>query len=272
MADDIRARNNVHEIGHGARPILFAHGFGCDQTIWQFVAPAFADDYRVILFDYVGAGQSDRKAFQYERYANLRGYAQDVLDICTALDLRDLIFVGHSISGMIGLLASLQAPERFARMIMIGSSACYINDPPDYNGGFDRADIVGLLDLMEKNYQGWASFLAPAVMRNAERPELARGLEASFLAADPAVARHFAAATFFTDNRAELALATVPTLLLQTEDDMIVPQAAAEYLHRHLRGSRLHMLRAQGHYPHVSAPEELIQQLQAELAFPLPHP
>lgn len=270
MAHDILARNNVQELGHGARPMLFAHGFGCDQTIWQFVAPAFAGDYRVILFDYVGAGKSDRQAFDHQRYASLHGYVQDVLDICAALDLRDLIFVGHSISGMIGLLASLQAPERFARMIMLGSSACYLNDPPDYTGGFERADVAGLLDLMEKNYQGWASFLAPAVMQNAERPELARGLEASFLAADPAIARHFAAATFYADNRADLAFAKVPALLLQTEDDMIVPQAAAEYLRSHLPGSRLHMLRARGHYPHVSAPAELIQEIRAELSFPPP--
>jgi sigma-B regulation protein RsbQ len=193
-----------------------------------------------------------------------------VLEICAALELSDLIFVGHSISGIIGLLASIRAPERFERLIMIGPSARYLNDPPDYVGGFERADIVGLLDLMEKNYAGWASYLAPLVMQNAERPDLAHELEASFRVTDPEIARHFAAATFFIDHRADLPAVTVPSLILQCADDMIVPPAAADYLHRHLPASTLWMMDATGHYPHVSYAEETIRLMRKYLVQPLP--
>ncbi|NTU79360.1 MAG: alpha/beta hydrolase [Chloroflexales bacterium] len=269
MPLDVIRRNNVQVSGAGTQPLIFAHGFGCAQTIWRFVAPAFAHDYRVVLFDYVGAGLSDHHAFSAERYADLSGYARDVLEICAALDLERSIFVGHSISGMIGLLASIQAPERFERMIMISPSARYVNDPPDYIGGFERADIVGLLDLMEKNYAGWASYLAPLVMRNAERPDLARELEASIRATDPQIAQHFAATTFFIDHRADLPAATVPSLILQCADDMIVPPEAADYLHRHLPASMQWMMQATGHYPHVSHAEETIRLIRKYLAQPL---
>src|ERR1043165_8656832 len=163
MTSDVLRRNNVKVSGHGTQPMMFAHGFGCDQNMWRFVAPAFEEDYKIILFDYVGAGKSDLSAYNAERYGNLNGYAQDVLDICAALDLSDLIFVGHSVSSVVGILASIKEPERFARLILIGPSPCYINHLPDYVGGFERSDIEGLLDLMDKNYIGWANFLAPAV-------------------------------------------------------------------------------------------------------------
>src|SRR5690349_20817886 len=164
MAQDILARNNVTVFGAGRQPLLFAHGFGCDQNMWRFVTPAFQDDYKIVLFDYVGAGKSDYSAYSPARYANLEGYAQDVLDICAALQLRDVIFVGHSVSGMIGLLAAIREPRLFARLILIGPSPRYIDDAPDYRGGFERADIEGLLNLMEKNYIGWAAYLAPVIM------------------------------------------------------------------------------------------------------------
>ncbi|HNP73366.1 MAG TPA: alpha/beta hydrolase [Kouleothrix sp.] len=261
MTNDIVTRNNIHTFGSGTQPIMFAHGFGCAQPIWRLVAPAFADSHQVVLFDYVGAGRSDRSAFSATRYATLAGYAQDVVDICTALDLREIVFVGHSVSGMIGLLASLRMPERFANLILIGSSPRYINDPPDYYGGFEREDIEGLLDLMEKNYRGWASYLAPLVMKNADRPELARELEESFHATEPTIARHFAEATFFTDNRQDLPHVAVRSLLLQCRDDMIVPQQVAEYLRDHIPASTLCELHATGHYPHVSHAAEVIRQL-----------
>src|SRR3712207_3563420 len=166
-------RNNVRMYGRAdGQPMVFAHGFGCDQNMWRFVTPAFEDDYRIILFDFVGSGKSDLRAYSPERYGNLNGYAQDVLDICAAFDLTNIIFVGHSVSTVIGILASIREPERFEHLILVGPSPCYINDPPDYIGGFERADIEGLLDMMDKNYIGWASFLAPAIMKNPGRPEL----------------------------------------------------------------------------------------------------
>jgi sigma-B regulation protein RsbQ len=262
----ILKRNNVNIYGAGSQPIMFAHGFGCDQTVWQGIAPSFYAQYQVVLFDYVGGGRSDAGAFSAERYGDLRGYAQDVIDICLALDLSRLIFIGHSISGMIGVLASLHMPERFERLIMIGASPCYINHAPDYVGGFERADIVGLLDLMEKNFDDWANFLAPRVMLNADRPDLTRALEQSFRSADPEILRQFAETTFFTDNRRELPLVAVPSLLLQTSDDMIVPHEVSHYLHQHLPSSTLRWLQASGHYPHISAPDEVLSHIQAYLA------
>src|SRR6476660_7273252 len=180
MDTSVLTRNNVRVFGQGAQPMLFAHGFGCDQNMWRFVTPAFADDYKVVLFDYVGSGKSDLAAYDAERYSTLDGYASDVLDICEALDLQDVIFVGHSLSCMVGGLAANREPDLFERLILIGPSPCYINDAPEYIGGFERSDIEGLLETMEKNYLGWANFLAPAIMKNPDRPELASELESSF--------------------------------------------------------------------------------------------
>jgi sigma-B regulation protein RsbQ len=254
----VLARNNVRVVGQGSETMMLAHGFGCDQNMWRYIVPAFEQDYRIVLFDYVGSGRSDRQAYNRERYADLNGYAQDVLDICEALDLEKVIFVGHSVSSMVGLLAAMKAPHRIKSMIMVGPSPCYINHLPEYLGGFERSDIEGLLDMMEKNYIGWANFLAPNVMKNPERPELAAELTESFCSTDPAVARQFAEVTFFSDSRADLGKVRVPTLLLQCSDDLIAPLEVGDYLHRHIPGSTLVVLKATGHCPHLSEPEETI--------------
>ena len=268
MSVDVLARNNVKVLGHGTQPMLFAHGFGCDQNMWRFMVPAFADDHRIVLFDYVGSGQSDLEAYDAERYASLDGYAQDVLDVCHALDLRDVIFVGHSVSSMVGVLAANREPDRFARLVLIGPSPRYLNDHPEYEGGFDRADIEGLLETMDRNYVGWANVLAPAIMKNPDRPELVAELTASFCSTDPVIARRFAEATFFADNRSDLTRVTVPSLVLQCTDDMIAPAAVGEYVHRNTPGSTLRTMRATGHCPHMSAPEETIALVRQYLASP----
>jgi sigma-B regulation protein RsbQ len=265
MTENIPARNNVRVLGRGTQPMLFAHGFGCDQNMWRFLTPAFEDRYRVVLFDYVGAGQADRQAYSAERYGTLDGYAQDVLDICHALALEDVIFVGHSVSSMIGLLASIREPERFSRLILIGPSPRYLN-APDYVGGFERADLEGLLALMEKNYLGWASYLAPVVMQNPDRPELTHELEQSFCSTDPTTARNFAEVTFFSDNRADLAHGQVPALIIQCTDDALAPLAVGTYLQDHLPHSTLSILPATGHCPHMSHPAETIRMMQDYLA------
>ena len=269
MTSDIATRNNVRTFGRGTQPMLFAHGFGCDQNMWRFVTPAFEDDYRIVLFDYVGAGKSDIGQYDAERYSSLEGYAQDVLDVVRALDLHDVIFVGHSVSSMIGVLAANQEPERFARLVMVGPSPRYINDAPDYVGGFDRADIEGLLETMDKNYIGWANFLAPAIMKNPERPELSEELEASFCSTDPVIARNFAQATFFADNRADLAAVRVPSLIMQCTDDMIAPLAVGDYLSAALPDSTLRVMSATGHCPHMSHPDETIAVIREYLAQPV---
>ena len=265
MGLDVLRRNNVKVSGRGTQPMVFAHGFGCDQNMWRFVAPAFEADYRVVLFDYVGSGKSDLRAYDPGRYSTLDGYASDVLEVCAALRLRDVVFVGHSVSGVVGMLASIEEPHLFSRLVLVGPSPCYIDDPPFYRGGFERADIEGLLELMEHNYIGWANFLAPVVAKNPERPELARELEESFCSTDPRVARRFAEATFLSDNRADLPNVRVPSLILQCSDDMVAPLEVGEYLHRELPGSTLRVMKATGHCPHMSHPEETVQLMREYL-------
>lgn len=257
MKNTVLVRNNVRVFGQGRQPIIFAHGFGCDQNMWRFVTPAFENDYKIILFDYVGHGHSDRSSYNPARYASLEGYAQDVLDICAALDLQGAIFVGHSVSSMIGLLAALAEPRYFSRLIMVGPSPCYINGD-GYLGGFERKDIEGLLETMEKNYIGWANFLAPNIMGNPDRPQLGQELSDSFCSTDPVVARQFAEVTFFSDNRKDLYKLSVPSLILQCSEDIIAPLEVGEYLAQNLPNSTLKVLKATGHCPHMSAPEETI--------------
>lgn len=261
----VSIRNNVRQMGTGTQPMLFAHGFGCDQNMWRFVAPAFADDYRIVLFDYVGAGRSDSAAWNAERYGDLGGYADDVLEICAELDLRDVVFVGHSVSSMVGVLAANREPDRFARLILIGPSPRYINDG-DYTGGFDRADIDGLFDMMDRNFVGWANYMAPAIMQNTDRPELGEELTESFCSTDPVFARRFAEATFYGDNRSDLEHVSVPSLILQCSEDIVAPASVGDYLHRHLDRSTLHRLSATGHCPHLSHPEETARAIREYLS------
>lgn len=257
MKENIKIRNNVKIWGTGSQTMLFAHGFGCDQNMWRFITPAFENDYKIVVFDYVGAGKSDVQSYNKERYANLNGYAQDILDICEALELTEPIFVGHSVSSMIGILAALKRPRLFSKLILIGPSPCYINDD-GYVGGFNRKDIEELLDTMDKNYIGWADFLAPAIMKNPDRPELRQELNESFCSTDPKIARQFAAATFFSDNRKDLVNVKTPALIMQCSDDLIAPVEVENYLHANLTGSTLKVLKATGHCPHMSHPEETI--------------
>ena len=265
MSEKILKRNNVKISGQGAQPVMFAHGFGCDQNMWRFVAPAFEEDYKIILFDYVGSGKSDLGAYQPERYGKLPGYVRDIIEICDALDLEEVIFVGHSVSGMIGALASIERPELFKNLILVVPSPCYINHPPDYTGGFDRDDIEGLLDMMDKNYIGWASFLAPVIMKNENRPELGAELEQSFCSTDPRIARRFAEATFYSDNRADLPKVKTPSLIIQVIDDAVAPVSVGEFMHENMANSALSLLDATGHCPHMSHPQQTIEIIKEYL-------
>jgi sigma-B regulation protein RsbQ len=265
MQSNVLKRNNVKVGGTGTRPMLFAHGFGCDQNMWRFVTPAFADDYKIVLFDYVGSGKSDIGAYDASRYASLEGYADDVLDVIHALDLRNVVFVGHSVSAMVGVLAANREPDRFARLVFIGPSPRYINDLPAYTGGFERSDIEGLLETRDKNYVGWANYLAPAIMKNPDRPELGAELTESFCSTDPVIARRFAETTFFADNRADLSLLRIPSLVLQCSEDIIAPTAVGEYVHQQTPRSTLRIMKATGHCPHMSAPAETIALIREYL-------
>jgi sigma-B regulation protein RsbQ len=251
---DLR-RNNVRVVGRGPRTLLLAHGFGCDQNMWRNIVPAFEEDFRIVLFDYVGHGQSDASAYDRQRYATLGGYADDILHICEALAIRDAVFVGHSVSSIIGILAAQKDATRFASLVLIGPSPRYVNDV-NYVGGFSREDIEGLLEVLDTNHLGWSSTMAPVIMGNPDRPELSAELANSFCRTEPEIAKHFARVTFLSDNRADLGSVTLPTLILQCSNDVIAPASVGEYVRSHIAGSELVTLQATGHCPHLSAPAE----------------
>lgn len=265
MPDPILSRHNVRVFGAGSVPMVFAHGFGCDQNMWRLVTPAFEPDYKIIVFDYLGHGQSDASGYEPERYATLDGYASDVLDICAALDIRHGIFVGHSVSAMIGALACGREPDRFDALVMIGPSPRYINDT-GYVGGFSRADIDELLETLESNYLGWSSAMAPVIMGRPDRPELGEELANSFCRTDPAIARQFARTTFLSDNRHDLARVSARTLVLQCANDVIAPDSVGRFVHERIPRSVLVNMRATGHCPNLSAPDETIAAMKAFLA------
>lgn len=266
MPNTVHRRHNVHVSGQSGPPMVFAHGFGCDQQMWRFVAPAFEASHQVVLFDHIGCGKADLAAYDIHRHSRLEGYAEDVVALLDGLDLRDVVFVGHSVSAMIGLLAANIRPGRFASLLLVGPSPRYLNDPATgYVGGFERSDIDGLIDMMDSNLLGWADFLAPVVM-GADSPEERTGeLKASFCAADPSINRRFAIATFLGDNRADLPRVRVPSVILQCAHDAIAPQAAGTYMHQHLAGSRLQLLDVVGHCPHLTHPGVTIDALRRAL-------
>jgi sigma-B regulation protein RsbQ len=254
-------RNNVRTAGAGSTAMIFAHGFGCDQNMWRQVSPAFEDKFQIVLFDHVGAGGSDLKAYSSKKYFTLAGYADDVVEIGTELGLRDAVFVGHSVSAMIGLLASLKAPGMFKSLVMVGPSPRYIDDE-GYIGGFKEQQISELLDFLADNHMGWSTAMAPVIMGNADRPELGEELANSFCRTDPDIAKEFARVTFNSDNRADLRKVTIPTLILQCSEDVIAPLAVGEYMQRQMPNSKLMILKATGHCPNLSAPEEVISAMR----------
>lgn len=266
MTDEgVLSRNNVRVTGAGPAGMIFAHGFGCDQTMWRWVAPAFADRYRVVLYDHVGSGKSDLTAYSFDKYGTLQGYADDLAEICRATELRDAVFVGHSVSSMIGLLAANRYAGLFSRLIMVGPSPRFVNDG-EYRGGFEQQDIEELLVFLDANYLGWSAVMGPAIMGNLDRPALAEELTNSFCRTDPDIARHFARVTFLSDCREEVPRARVPSLLLQCREDAVAPLEVGEYLQRTMPGSTLVVMEATGHCPHMSAPAETVAAMEAYLA------
>lgn len=253
-------RNNVVLKGKGKAVIMFAHGFGCDQNMWRYITPAFEENYRVVLFDHVGAGASDLKAYSKEKYSRLEGYANDVLEIAHELKLEDIILVGHSVSALIGIIAAQKEPKLFRSLVLVGPSPSYINDG-DYIGGFTKPQIDELLESLDQNHLGWSMTMAPVIMGNQERKELGEELTNSFCRTDPEIAKHFARTTFLTDKRDILSHSTTPALILQCSNDVIAPVAVGEYMHRHMANSKLVIMKATGHCPNLSAPGETIQAI-----------
>jgi sigma-B regulation protein RsbQ len=261
----VQKRNNVRVAGDGPVTLVFAHGFGCDQNMWRFVAPAFETRFRTVLLDLVGSGNSDLSAYDRLKYDSLEGYADDILEVIDEFATGPAIFVGHSVSAMIGMLADLKAPDRFLAHVMVGPSPCYINDG-GYLGGFERKDIESLLQTLESNYLGWSSNMAPAIMGAPGKPELAQELTNSFCRTDPDIARQFARVTFMSDNRADLPRLKTPTLILQCTDDLIAPRSVGDYLQRTLPNSRLRLINNVGHCPHLSEPAASLVAMEEFLA------
>ena len=257
---NVLKRNNVVIKGHGSQVIMFAHGFGCDQNMWRLVTPAFEKNYKLVLFDHVGAGNSDLSAFLPQKYETLDGYADDILEIANALDVQNIIFVGHSVSGIMGIIASQKNPDLFTSLILVAPSPSYINDM-DYEGGFTRSQIEELLESLEQNHLGWSMAMAPVIMGNPEKEELTEELANSFCRTDPAIAKHFARTTFLTDKRDMLSSVNIPSLILQCSDDVIAPQSVGEYMHQQMTDSKLVIMNATGHCPNLSAPEETIDEI-----------
>jgi sigma-B regulation protein RsbQ len=259
----VLARNNVKVLAGAGPVLLYAHGFGCNQDMWDRVTPAFESTHQQVLFDYVGSGQSDIAAFDPDKYASLSGYAQDVLDICDALDLtHGVTFVGHSVSCSIGMLASIARPGLFDRLVLLGPNPCFVNHPPEYIGGFEKEDLEGLLALMDQNYIGWANYLAPVISANGEEGAVTKELSDSFCSTDPMVAKVFARTTFFADNRADLPKVSVPCLILQHRTDTLAPVGVGEYVHAHIKGSTLKVLEVHGHCAHMSEPRLVVDAMR----------
>lgn len=259
---NVLKRNNVNVIGDGEQVMVFAHGFGCDQNVWSYVTDAFTADHKLVLFDYVGAGKSDISAYDSNRYSSLNGYADDLIEVCDALNVRDAIFVGHSVSSMIGIIAAKANPSLFKKLVFLGPSPCYINEE-GYTGGFEREDMDGLFEMMDSNYLGWSRALAPQIMANPERPELGEALANNFCSTDPQIAKEFARVTFYSDNRADLAGIGPESLTIQCSDDIIAPFIVGKYMEAHTPNNKFILIDATGHCPHMSAPEETIAAIKA---------
>lgn len=261
---NILQRNNVTVSGKGEQVIMFAHGFGCSQNAWRRITSAFADDYKLILFDYVGAGKSDVSAYNKERYNSLEGYAEDILEISHELNIKDAVFVGHSVSAMIGALAAIKDPAVFKKLIFIAPSPYYINEP-GYTGGFEKEDIEGLLELMEEDYVGWAKLLSPKLIGDANRTDLENEMEDNFCSTDNEIVKQFARTTFLSDNRKDLHNIPVESVTLQCSDDIIAPLEVGEYIKANTPNNKMILLKATGHCPHMSAPEETIAAIKSVL-------
>lgn len=261
---DILKRNNVTVKGSGEKTIFFAHGFGCDQNSWKYIEANFAADHKIVLFDYVGAGRSDLKEYDAKKYDSLQGYSSDVIEICNELDLKKVIFIGHSVSCMIGLLAAIEKPALFEKLVFIGPSPCYINDR-EYIGGFDKETIDSLMEVMEEDYISWSKSLAPAIMNEGNGESLGKELTDSFCSIDPQIAKQFARVTFLGDNRKDLSRLNIPSLTIQCSGDTIAPPAVGKYMNKHTPKNTITVIDGAGHCLHMSQPEKTITAIRAFL-------
>ncbi|WP_296621242.1 alpha/beta hydrolase [Marivirga sp.] len=264
MEKDIISRNYINRLGNGNEPMMFSHGYGCDQNMWRFITPAFEKDYDIILFDHVGSGNSDEQAYNVEKYNDLNGYADDIIEICEVLKLEKVTYVGHSVSSIIGILAAAKRPELFKKLILIGPSPCYINND-EYYGGFSKMDIDELIETLESNYLGWSSSITPVIAGTPGKPEFSEELHNSFCRMNPKIAKHFARVTFLGDNREDLSKVTVPALIIQSHPDIIAPVEVGKFVYKEMPKSSYTQLESPGHCPHLTEPEQTIRAMKSYL-------
>ncbi|MFN2431081.1 MAG: alpha/beta fold hydrolase [Cryomorphaceae bacterium] len=264
MTTEVRTKNNVNVLGEGTQPMVFAHGYGCDQNMWRHLVPAFSADYKIVLFDHVGSGNSDESVYDFKKYNNLKGYADDVIELLDELEMKNAVFVGHSVSCIIGVLAAAKRPDLFNKLILIGPSPCYVNKG-DYHGGFSQEDIDELVETLESNYLGWSSFITPIIAGDTEQPEVSEELHNSFCRMNPKIAKHFARVTFTGDNREDLKRVSTPSFVIQSDPDTIAPVEVGEYVCDQIPDARIEVLHSPGHCPHLTAPEKTIDAIKSYL-------
>jgi sigma-B regulation protein RsbQ len=265
MTQTLSTRNNINIFGKGEKIMLFLHGYGCDQNMWRFITPAFENDYKIVLIDHVGSGKSEIEAYDFEKYSSLRGYANDVIEICEYLGEKDITVIAHSVSGMIAMLAAAERPEFFSKLVLVGPSPCYINKG-DYYGGFTQEDIDELINTLEGNYLGWSSFITPVIIGDDNKKEYSTELKNSFCAMNPEIAKHFAKVTFLSDNRTDLERVVTESLVIQTNPDVIAPVKVGKYVSEKLPKATYVELDAVGHCPHLTAPEKVIKATKVFLS------
>ena len=244
--------------------MVFLHGLGADQASWRLLVPHFEPAYQIIKLDLVGSGGSQLSHYNHERHGNLAGHADDLLDVLRTLALHNVVFVGHSVGAMIGVIAAVREPQRFRKMVLISPSPRFINEK-GYVGGFEQKDINELLAAMDADYHGWSRSISPVMMGAEESSELVMELTNSFVRTNPEIARHFARITFLSDTRAELGFLTRPTLVVQSAHDVIAPLAVGHYLNEQLADSRIAVIETGGHCPHLSAPQQTLAAINGFL-------
>ena len=260
-------RNHVCIVGdtQAAQTLVFVHGFGTDQSTWDKIVPAFSGSHRIVLLDNVGAGQSDPGAFVQHRYLSLPPYADDLLEVCAALELRDAVVIGHSAGGMIAALSAMDRPEHFAQLVLIGASPCYLDSADGYVGGFSQDTLQQTYRAVMSNFMGWIQDFSPIAVNAPDQPEIAEHFAATLRRIPPEHALTVLCSILQSDHRADLARLRTPTLVIQSSEDFFVPQAVAEYLHRHIAHSQLAQIEARGHFPHLTAPAQVIEAIRRVL-------
>ncbi len=258
-------KNNVSISGSGSKTLVFVHGYGCDQSMWRFVAPQFELSHRVVLYDLTGMGQSDLSEYDFKAYRTLQRHADDLTAILEDLEVSDGVLIGHSVGATIACLAALKCPERISALALVAPSPSFMNDAA-YTGGFDREALEGLVNLMDENFLGWTSRVTPTIAGEDRAGETAAELTQSFCRTDPAIAKHFGRITFLADHRADMKRVEAPAAIIQCTDDALAPVDVGVWLSENMKRGTLKFIEATGHCPHMTEPAKTTEAIREFLA------